>query len=371
MTQTAPRPTVPSRSAGAPIDAANAYVSGRLPRWAAPGLTAACLGGAITVMALLAAAGAIQEFSLVLAIAIGTIASIVLVTAISLMAEGRRAAVNRFMIALVISAFVLALLPLVSVLSTVLVNGSARFDLEFFTWSMRSVIGEGGGALHAIVGTLQITAWATLISVPIGLFAAIYLVEYGRGPLARAITFFVDVMTGIPSIVAGLFAYALFVLIFGEGVRMGFAGSVALSVLMIPVVVRSSEEMLKLVPDELREAAYALGVPKWLTIAKVVLPTAAAGIITGITLAIARVIGETAPLLIVAGFTSSMNYNVFSERMQSLPVFVYTQYANPGSDVEFYLERAWAGALTLIIIVMALNLIARLITRLFRPKAGR
>ena len=367
--------TLPPRAAADPQGAGparvNSYTSGQLPRWAAPALTVACLLGAIAVVALLAAAGAIGEFSLVLAVILGTVSAIALITTISLIAEGRRAATNRFMIALVITAFVVALLPLVSVLSTVLVNGAPRFDLQFFTWSMRSVIGEGGGALHAIVGTLQITAWATLISVPIGLFAAIYLVEYGRGPLARAITFFVDVMTGIPSIVAGLFAYALFALIFGEGVRLGFAGSVALSVLMIPVVVRSSEEMLKLVPNELREAAYALGVPKWLTVVKVVLPTAAAGIITGITLAIARVIGETAPLLIVAGFTSSMNYNAFSERMQSLPVFVYTQYANPGTDVDVYLERAWAGALTLIIIVMALNLIARLITRLFQPKAGR
>lgn len=349
----------------------NAYTSGRLPQGAAPSLFALCVVGGIAVVALVTAAGILPEFSIVLAILSGLVTYIALITLVSAVAEGRRAATDRFVTSLVITAFGIALLPLISVLTTVLLNGSARFDLEFFTWSMRSVIGEGGGALHAIVGTLQITALATIISVPIGMFTAIYLVEYGRGPLARAITFFVDVMTGIPSIVAGLFAYALFALFFGEGIRMGFAGSVALSVLMIPVVVRSSEEMLKLVPNDLREAAYALGVPKWLTVLKVVLPTAAAGIITGITLAIARVIGETAPLLIVAGFTSSMNYNPFSERMQSLPVFVYTQYANPGTDVEFYLERAWAGALTLIIIVMLLNLIARLITRLFQPRTGR
>ena len=143
------------------------------------------------------------------------------------------------------------------------------------------------------------------MSIPVGLLTAVYLVEYGKGRLARAITFFVDVMTGIPSIVAGLFAFALFALFFGPGVRMGFGGAVALSVLMIPVVVRATEEMLKIVPNELREAAYALGTPKWRTIIKVVIPTSIAGIASGITLAIARVIGETAPLLIIAGLTTA------------------------------------------------------------------
>ena len=174
---------------------------------------------------------------------------------------------------------------------------------------MRNVVGEGGGIYHAIIGTLLITLAATLISVPVGLLAAIYLVEYGdRSRLARTITFLVDVMTGIPSIVAGLFAYALFVLFFGARRPAGLRRRRSrCRLLMIPIVVRSCEEMLKLVPAELREAAYALGVPKWRTIAKVVLPTALAGIITGITLAVARVIGETAPLLIIAGSTDSVN----------------------------------------------------------------
>jgi phosphate transport system permease protein len=280
---------------------------------------------------------------------------------------------DRLVTALVTTAFVLALLPLVSLVVTTLTNGLPAFlTPTFFNSSQRNIVGAGGGALHAIVGTLFITGTATLISVPIGLLAAIYLTEYGRGRLARGITFFVDVMTGIPSIVAGLFAFALFALLFNQpGIRFGLGGAIALSVLMIPVVVRSSEEMLKLVPNELREAAYALGVPKWLTVLKVVLPTSVAGIVTGIMISIARVIGETAPLLIIAGFTSSMNYNLFSERMMTLPVFVYTQYASQGASAQAYIDRAWAGALTLILIVMLLNGIARLIARFFAPKFGR
>ncbi|WP_431783407.1 phosphate ABC transporter permease PstA [Streptomyces chumphonensis] len=284
--------------------------------------------------------------------------------------EEARAARDRLITAVVSSAFLLAMLPLVSVLATVVGRGLARFDGEFFTHSMRGVVAEGGGVHHAIFGTLIITGLTTLISVPVGLLTAVYLVEYGRGRLARAITFFVDVMTGIPSIVAGLFAYALFVLFFGPGVRMGIAGAVALSVLMIPVVVRSAEEMLKLVPNELREASYALGVPKWRTILRIVLPTALAGIATGVTLAIARVIGETAPLLITVGITTSDNFNPFDGRMATLSVFSYYEYVSPGVPPEASLDRAWAAALVLILIVMALNLVARLISRLFAPKSA-
>src|SRR6218665_1414407 len=178
--------------------------------------------------------------------------------------EGPRRAKDRLITSLVTTAFIIALLPLISLAWIVMSDGIARFDPTFFTQSMRNITGGGGGALHAIIGTLLVTLLAALISVPIGLLTSIYLVEYGRGMLARGITFFVDVMTGIPSIVAGLFAYALFALFAGPAIRSGFMGSVALSVLMIPVVVRSSEEILRLVPNELREASYALGVPKWL-----------------------------------------------------------------------------------------------------------
>jgi len=283
----------------------------------------------------------------------------------------RRKITNTVMTVLVTLAFLIALLPLISLVVTALTNGAARFDPTFFNSSMRNVVGAGGGGLHAIMGTLLITGAATLISVPIGIMTAIYLVEYGRGRLARAITFLVDVMTGIPSIVAGLFAFALFAIFFGPGIRFGIGGSIALSVLMIPVVVRSTEEMLKLVPNELREASYALGVPKWLTVVKVVLPTSIGGIITGVMIAISRVIGETAPLLVIAGMTTSMNYDLFSDRMATLPVFVYTQYANQGTDAQAYIDRAWAGALVLILFVMVLNLLARLIAKILAPKVSR
>jgi phosphate transport system permease protein len=352
----------------------NTLTTGRLPKWATWATLAGSWAVMIVVFALVDASSTDEDSQLNIAAAVflGTILFDALLFVISRLVEGARQARDRLVTSLVATAFIIALLPLISLLYTVVSNGLARFDLQFFTYSMRNVVGEGGGALHAITGTLLITGAAAIISIPIGLLTSIYLVEYGRGPLAKAITFFVDVMTGIPSIVAGLFAFALFSLVTDDpGIRFGIGGSVALALLMIPVVVRSSEEMLKIVPNELREAAYALGVPKWLTILKVVIPTALAGIATGVTLSISRVIGETAPLLIIAGYTTSMNYDLFNNRMMSLPVFVYNQYAIPGTQVEFYLERAWAGALTLILIVMALNLIARLIARIFSPKLGR
>lgn len=354
----------------------NSLTTARLPKW----VPWALLVGSWTVMAIMfaiLAANSGGNYNIVGVAFFGIVLFDALLFTISYLIEGSRRARDRLVTSLVSTAFVVALLPLISLLFTVIVDGAKRFDIQFFTQSMRNIVGAGteefpGGALHAIVGTVEITGMATLISVPIGLLAAIYLVEYGRGHLARAITFFVDVMTGIPSIVAGLFAFALFALLFDDpGIRFGLGGAVALTLLMIPTVVRSSEEMLKLVPNDLREASFALGVPKWLTIVKVVIPTSLGGITTGVTLAIARVIGETAPLLIIAGFTASMNYDLFHGRMMALPLFVYTQYANPGTDVQPYLDRAWAAALTLILIVMALNLIARVIARVFAPKTGR
>ena len=336
--------------------------------WVTAGISAAIAFG---VFGVLSAAGISEGFNIVAAVFVSALLFVLLSFVLSRVVEGRRKANDRLATGLVTTAFVVAMLPLVSLISTAIINGLPRFDAEFFGSSMRNVVGEGGGGLHAIIGTLEITLAATIISVPIGIMTAIYLVEYGKGRLARSITFFVDVMTGVPSIVAGLFAFALFSLFFGPGIRFGIGGAVALSVLMIPVVVRSTEEMLKLVPNELREAAYALGVPKWATIVKVVIPTSIAGIITGVMLSISRIIGETAPLLIIAGMTTSMNYNLFSDRMATLPVFVYYQYANQGSDGQSYVDRAWTGALVLILIVMVLNLIARLVSKLLSPKGLR
>ncbi|MHB1172032.1 MAG: phosphate ABC transporter permease PstA [Lacisediminihabitans sp.] len=352
---------------------ANSLTTGRLPR----GTVWMVLGGSWILLGifflLVQLAGGTKDFNLVGALFLGTGLFDILIFVMSYLVEGARQAKDRLVTSLVATAFIIALLPLVSLVYTVTLQGLPRMiEPSFFTTSMRNVLGPGGGALHALIGTLEITATATLISVPIGLLASIYLVEYGRGALAQTITFMVDVMTGIPSIVAGLFAYALFVLVTGDpGYRSGFGGAVALSVLMIPVVVRSSEEMLKLVPNELREASYALGVPKWLTILKIVIPTSIAGITTGVMLAIARVIGETAPLLLITGFTASMNYNLFSDQMMTLPMFTYNQYSTQGPNSADYLNRAWAAALTLILIVMALNLAARLIARIFAPKLGR
>jgi phosphate transport system permease protein len=335
-------------------------------RLSRPALVGLYLAG----VALGAALSAVTGFAVTSTVVYGVVLATLVVYVATRAVEGRRKAADRLVTCLVTTAFGIAMIPLVSLVYTVLEKGLARFDGAFFSNSMFRVVGEGGGAYHAILGTLVITALATLISVPIGLMTAIYLVEYGSGRLKRAITFFVDVMTGIPSIVAGLFAFALFTLLFGNDVRMGVMGAVALSVLMIPVVVRSCEEVLKLVPNELREASYALGVPKWRTVVKVVLPTAVAGLGTGVTLAVARVVGETAPLLITVGLITSTNLNPFGGRMATLPVFAYYQLTQPGTATQAFLDRAWTAALVLIILVMALNVVARLISRFFAPKTG-
>jgi phosphate transport system permease protein len=357
----APRPTPPVAAQPQPAAVAirRAPMSaGTLPDW---GPWAVVAGSALFVGAILAAVG----FKIAPLLIFTAILSGAVIYGWSRAVEGRRAATDRGVTVLVTVAFLIALAPLISLVWTVVDRGLARLDSDFFSISMRGVVGAGGGAYHAILGTLIITGLATVISVPIGIMTAIYLQEYGTGRLRRWVTFFVDVMTGIPSIVAGLFAYALFAIFLGPGIRLGIVGAVALAVLMIPIVVRSTEEMLRIVPQHLREAAYALGVPKWKTIVKVVLPTAMAGIITGVMLAIARIIGETAPLLITTGVVTSVNGNPFDGRMMNLAVFAFSQYKSPGVPPEPYFERAWSAALVLILIVMFLNLLARLLYRRF------
>ena len=286
-----------------------------------------------------------------------------------------------FMKGLICLAFIIACIPLISVLWTTIANGIKRLNLNFLSYNMSG--GGYGGVLHAIIGTLEITLGAMVISVPVGLMCAVYLIEYAaRGnKLAKSIGLLVDVMSGIPSIVAGLFAYSMFSLIGGPGTISGFEGSVALSLLMIPTVVKTSEEMLKVVPGDLREASYALDVSKQRTICKIVLRTALPGIVSGAILAIARVIGETAPLLMTAGYATFTNVNLFSGEMTTLPVFVYQEYSklrancppNAGSScvTTIPMERSWAAALVLIIIVLILNLIGRVVARVFAVKSER
>jgi phosphate transport system permease protein len=278
----------------------------------------------------------------------------------------RRRAANRLATLLLAASVGVALLPLASVLYFTIVKGLVRFGGYFLQHSMRGVgpADATGGAYHAIIGTLEQVGLATAIAVPVGILAAIYTVEYGKGRIASLVRFFTDVMTGVPSIVAGLFIYAFWVLVLKQGFS-GFAAALALTILMLPTVVRATEEMLKLVPDALREAALALGVPRWRTILSVVLPTASAGIITGVMLAVARVAGETAPLLLTALNFDAINVNPFSGQQAALPTFIFSQ---AGAPQRVALDRAWAGALTLVLLILALNLIARSIARRSRVR---
>ncbi len=276
--------------------------------------------------------------------------------------SAKRRVKDRTMRVLVVMAFLLALIPLTWVLWTTISRGIGLvLTAEWWTTSMRNVGPNdvGGGALAAIQGTLIQAAIATAIAVPIGVLGGVYLVEYRDKRLVKPLSFMTDVLTGIPSIVSGLFIYALLITTFGFN-RMGLLVSLALTLLMIPVIVRGTEEMLKIVPTELREASYALGVPRWRTITKVVLPTAMSGIITTVMLGVARIMGETAPLLILVGYTASINNNPFGGEQAALPLMINVERGNPLPAGQ---ERAWAAALTLILLVMVLNVGARLISR--------
>jgi phosphate transport system permease protein len=335
----------------------------RLPRWTAP-VTA--LGALAATFALAAGAGLDNKLQLAL---IAVVLYVIALWALAAAREGRRQAKDRLATSLVWVAFLLAVVPLASLVWETVKRGSHVLDGSFLSHSMSGVVSiqPGGGAYHALLGTLEQVGIATLIATPLGLLTAVYLVEYGKGKLAKAVTFFVDVMTGIPSIVAGLFILTLWIMMMGFNYS-GFAGAMALSILMMPVVVRSTEEMLKLVPNELREASYALGVPKWKTIMKVVLPTSLGGITTGVMLAIARIAGESAPLLLLVFGNPMINGNPFDGAQDALPLYVYEQWAL-GNEASY--DRAWAAALTLIAFVMILNLAARGIARWKSPNSGR
>lgn len=336
-----------------------------LPKWS----PWAIAGGSIVVAVLIGVLGGLGN-----KVTWGLIAAVLFVLGTYVVAarvEGRRQAKDRVATSLVWVAFLLAVIPLASLVWTTLSRGVKVFNIYFLTHSMGVVADTepGGGIYHALLGTLEQVGLACLIAVPVGVLTAVYLVEYGRGKLSMVITFFVDVMTGIPSIVAGLFVLSFWILILDMGYS-GFAGSLALAILMMPVVVRSTEEMLKLVPNELREASLALGIPKWRTILKVVLPTSIGGITTGVMLAVARIAGETAPMLLLVWGTNFINTNPFKDPQASLPLYIYQQYANSAGSGAAY-DRAWAAALTLIAFVMILNLAARGIARWKAPKTGR
>ncbi|MGH9157232.1 MAG: phosphate ABC transporter permease PstA [Acidimicrobiales bacterium] len=260
----------------------------------------------------------------------------------------------------VTTAGLLTLLPLVLILGFVVTKGVGALRAGFFTHTLEAVgpldPATAGGAQHAVLGTLQQVAIAAALSVPLGIATAVYLNEFG-GRLAGVVRFFVDAMSGIPSIVAGLFVFAVWVLQLGRGFS-GMAAGLALAVLMLPTVTRTAEEMLRLVPDGLREAALALGAPHWRTVMRVVLPSARSGLVTAVMLGVARVVGETAPLLLTAFGTDAVNTDPLHDPQSALPLFVYQQIRNPGASP---IARAWTGALVLILVVLSLFIVARLI----------
>ncbi len=259
-------------------------------------------------------------------------------------------------------SFGIALVPLIWLLWIVIQRGSyAIVQPDWWSHSLRGVLPEhfAGGVYHALYGTVVQAAVAAIIAVPLGFMTAVYLAEYQSGRLARFTTFMVDVLAGLPSIVAALFIFSLWIATLGFQ-QSAFAVSLALVLLMLPVVVRSTEEMLRLVPQDLREAGYALGIPQWKTIMRIVVPVAMPGIVTGVLLSIARVMGETAPVLVLVGYSRSINFDIFNGNMASLPLLIYSELNNP-EHAGFL--RVWGAALTLIIVVAVVYLVATVANR--------
>jgi len=270
---------------------------------------------------------------------------------------------NKIAATLFLVSFGIALVPLIWVLWVVVERGGYAITRPgWWSHSLRGVLPEqfSGGVYHALYGTVVQAAVAAIIAVPLGFMTAVYLAEYRSGRLAKFTTFMVDVLAGLPSIVAALFIFSLWIATMGFE-QSAFAVSLALVLLMLPVVVRSSEEMLRLVPQDLREASYALGIPKWKTIMRIVVPVAMPGIITGVLLSIARVMGETAPVLVLVGYSRSINFDIFNGNMASLPLLIYSELNNP-EHAGFL--RVWGAALTLIIVVAVVYLVAALASRL-------
>ena len=273
---------------------------------------------------------------------------------------GRRRT-DRVMRGVLLAGTLAALLPLVLVVYYLLQKGLGALSVDFFTTDPSGrFLGDPGGIRSAIVGTLLIVGLATLIAVPAGVGVALYLVEYGKqSRFANTVRYFVDVMTGVPSVVFGLFVYIVLVVSGFAGTFAGWKGSIALALLMLPVVTRSSEVVLNLVPGALREAALALGAPRWRVILSIVLPTALPGIVTGAMLAVARGAGETAPLLFTAFAVNGMSWNL-GQQMNSLPIQIFNDVSQAQTNI---VERAWGAALTLVALILVLTLVARVIQR--------
>ena len=267
--------------------------------------------------------------------------------------DRRRAAFDRTMRGIALAAAIVCVIPLGAVILFVAINGLPALNLDLLTKAPRA-LGVGGGASSAILGSLQIIPVAALIAVPIGIAAAVYVSEFSGRRSATVIRFAADVMVGIPSILIGIFVFTFLVLPFKQ--FNAFAGAVALALLMIPVIMRTSEEILRLVPGTLREASLALGIPMWRTTLSVILRTGLPGILTGVMLAVARAFGETAPLLFTALGSRLVNVGNFAKPMDSLPLFVYTNARQPIPALN---QQAWGAALLLLIVVLTINIAVR------------
>ncbi len=345
--------------AAAQLQGGGASVTSQSGRWLTPARRAALAVLSVLLTLALFAVTPLQGRADFVVVALLVFA--VVQTAVSFAMEGGRFAKDRLLALFVHLCVALALVPLVAVIAYTVVKGVRKLDVPFLTHNLTGIgpLDTNGGEYHAVIGTIEQVLFAIVIAVPLGLLVAVYVTEYGTGRLASAIRFVIDVMTGIPSIVAGLFVFAFLVIGLHQGYS-GFAAALSLTILMLPVVVRSAEEMIKLVPDDMREASYALGIPKWTTILKVVLPTASAGITTGVMIAIARITGETAPLLLTSFVTPATNANPFVGKQTAIPTFIFDQ-AGQGQAITY--DRAWAAALTLIALVLILYVSARLLTR--------
>jgi phosphate transport system permease protein len=281
-------------------------------------------------------------------------------TAIAPISPGRRRT-DRLVRVLMMTGTVAAIVPLALILYYLLIKGLGAWSVSFFTTDPTGrFFGDAGGIKSAILGTIEMVALATVMAAPVGVGVALWLTEYGKNSrFALLVRYFVDVLTGVPSIVFGLFIYITLVLSGIGGTFAGWKGSVALALLALPIVTRSAEVVLELVPDSLREAGLALGAPRWRVITRVVLPTALPGIITGVLLSIARVAGETAPLLFTATIVKATSYDLGGP-MNSLPAQIFSDV---GQAQDRLVARAWGAALTLVVLILLFTTLARLLAR--------